>query len=254
MPAEVNLGVRSPKGLLPLCGSKLQLRFQVSCDHVLTHKFSLPFHIITGHKLVVMSYADGSGGPIALRTSPLASELPLTCQALPFAGGPNGPYLSACGGQLLTVRCAHYAGGASLTTFGFVTIVPRYLLPQVMPSHSFAALTALVVRRISGYADRPMPCLCLVARPPRGIGVRTRQRHLAARRRATPKDVERAPGGGALPPGGHVKANTDSLSISFSGSTMDSTFSPAICRSSAEAAARPISRRGTSTVVSRGTH
>ena len=35
-------------------------------------------------------------------------------------------YLSACGGQLLNVRCAHYAGGASLSTFGFVTIVPRY--------------------------------------------------------------------------------------------------------------------------------
>ena len=59
-------------------------------------------------------------------------------------------YLSACGGQLLNVRCAHYAGGASLSTFGFVTIVPRYLLPQVMPSHSFAALTALVVRRVKG--------------------------------------------------------------------------------------------------------
>ena len=115
-----------------------------------------------------LAFADGSGGPIALRTSPLASELPLTCEALPFAGGPSGPYLSACGGQLLIVRCAHYAGGASLTTFGFVTIVPRYLLPQVMPSHSFAALTALVVRRISGYADRPMPCLCLVRTPPEG--------------------------------------------------------------------------------------
>ena len=124
-----------------------------SHDHVMIHKFYLPFYTITGNKLVVTSYADGSGGPITLRTSPLASELPLTCQALPFAGGPSGPYLSACGGQLLTVRCAHYAGGASLTTFGFVTIVPRYLLPQVMPSHSFAALTALVVRRISGYAD-----------------------------------------------------------------------------------------------------
>ena len=35
-------------------------------------------------------------------------------------------YLSACGGQPLNVRCAHYAGGASLSTFGFVTIVPRY--------------------------------------------------------------------------------------------------------------------------------
>ena len=49
-------------------------------------------------------------------------------------------------------------GGASLTTFGFVTIVPRYLLPQVIPSHSFAALTALIVRRESGYGDRPLPC------------------------------------------------------------------------------------------------
>ena len=126
MPSGVNLGVRSPKGLLPQSGSKLQLRFQVSCDHVHTHKFGLPFHIITSHKLVVMSYADGSGGPIALRTSPLASELPLTCEALPFAGGASAPYLPGCTRQLLTVRCAHYAEGASLTTFGFVTIVPRY--------------------------------------------------------------------------------------------------------------------------------
>ena len=112
-------------------------------------------------------------------------------------------YLSGCARQLLTVRCAHYAGEASLTTFGFVTIVPRYLLPQVIPSHSFAALTALVVRRvkgiaalfvrrvsgdaalfmycISGDADLPIPCLYwLPARPRRGIGGRTRQRHLAA--------------------------------------------------------------------------
>ena len=93
---------------------------------------------------------------------------------------------------------------------------------------------ALLMCRINGFADQPL--------------------FTNTSRRATPKGVERAPGGGTLPPGGHVKANTDSLSISFSGSTMDSTFSPAICRSSAEAAARPISRRGTSTVVSRGTH
>lgn len=72
----------------------------------------------------------------------------MTCEALPFAGGPSGPYLSACGGQPFNVRYAHYAREASLSTFGFVTIVPRYLLPQVMPSHSFAALTALVVRRV----------------------------------------------------------------------------------------------------------
>ena len=114
-------------------------------------KFNLPFHAITGHKLVVTSYADGSGGPHALRTSPLASELLLTCVALPFAGGASAPYLPGYARQLLIVRCTHYAGGASLTTFGFVTIVPRYLLPQVIPSHSFAALTALIVRRVNGH-------------------------------------------------------------------------------------------------------
>ena len=59
-------------------------------------------------------------------------------------------YLSACGGQPFIARVAGYARGASLSTFGFVTIVPRYLLPQVIPSHSFAALTALVVRRVKG--------------------------------------------------------------------------------------------------------
>ena len=71
-----------------------------------------------------------------VRTSPLASELPLTCEALPFAGGPSGPYLSGYARQLLTVRCAHYAGEASLTTFGFVTIVPRYL-PKASNSLTF---------------------------------------------------------------------------------------------------------------------
>ena len=106
--------------------AEIYLRFPIARDHVIILKFNSPFHIITGHKLVVTSFADGSGGPIALRTSPLVSELTLTCEALPFAGGPSGPYLSACGGQLLSVRYAHYARGASLSTFGFVTLVPRY--------------------------------------------------------------------------------------------------------------------------------
>ena len=44
----------------------------------------------------------------------------------------------------------------------------------------FAALTALVVRRVSGYGDLPS-LACAV-------------------RRATPKGVERVPGGGTLPP------------------------------------------------------
>ena len=99
-------------------------------------KFNSPFRIVTGYKLGVTSYADGSGRPIALRTSPLASELPLTCEALPFAGGASAPYLPGCARQLLIVRYAHYAGGASLTTFGFVTIVPRYL-PKASNSLTF---------------------------------------------------------------------------------------------------------------------
>ena len=36
-------------------------------------------------------------------------------------------YLSAWGGQPFIARVAGYARGASLTTFGFVTTVPRYL-------------------------------------------------------------------------------------------------------------------------------
>ena len=142
--------------------AEIHLRFPISCDHVIILKFSSPFRIITSHKLVVMSYADGSGGPFSrparlrrarspVRTSPLASELLLTCEALPFAGGASAPYLPGCARQLFIVRCAHYARGASLSTFGFVTIVPRYLLPQVIPSHSFAALTALIVRRVNGH-------------------------------------------------------------------------------------------------------
>ena len=66
--------------------AEIHLRFQVSRDHAVTHTFNSHFRIITGHKLGVMFYADGSGGPLALRTSPLASGLPLTCEALPFAG------------------------------------------------------------------------------------------------------------------------------------------------------------------------
>ena len=87
-------------------------------------------------------------------------------------GGPSGPYLSGCARQPFIVRCAHYARGASLSTFGFVTIVPRYLLPQVIPSHSFAALTALIVRRVNGHGDQPrLACTSSRARPPRrGIG------------------------------------------------------------------------------------
>ena len=89
-------------------------------------------------------------------------------------------YLSACGGQPFNVRCAHYAKGLrslrSASSLPFLVTCQR----QVISSHSFAALAALVVRRVkgiavlfvrrvSGYAGRPMLCLYwLFARPPEG--------------------------------------------------------------------------------------
>ena len=75
---------------------------------------------------------------------------PVRLQSISARGRGFAAYLSGCARQPFIVRCAHYARGASLSTFGFVTIVPRYLLPQVIPSHSFAALTALIVRRVKG--------------------------------------------------------------------------------------------------------
>ena len=112
-------------------------------------------------------------------------------RSTPVRGRGFAAYLPGCARQLLNIRCAHYAGGASLTTFGVVTIVPRYLLPQVMPSHSFAALTALVVRRVKGDVALPMY---------RVSGLGDQPIPASASRRATPKGVERAPGSGTLPP------------------------------------------------------
>ena len=115
------------------------------------------------------------------------------------------------GGFALYVRLRHYRSSL-------------FCCRKIIPSHSFAALTALVVRRIKGFGDQPSPCLCWTPHAPRrGIGRRTRQRHLVAAaltalivrrvsghggqpmpactsRRATPKGVERAPGSGTLPP------------------------------------------------------
>ena len=87
---------------------------------------------------------------IARPDLPARLGTPVDLRSTSIRGRGFAAYLSACGGQPFNVRCAHYARGASLSTFGFVTIVPRYLLPQVIPSHSFAALTALIMRRVKG--------------------------------------------------------------------------------------------------------
>ena len=193
--------VRPDVGRYQPWSAEIYLRSQVARDHAVTHTFSylsMPLQATNWVPVICGWLRRAFSRPARLRrarspvrTSPLASELPLTCEALPFAGGPSGPYLSACGGQPFIVRCAHYAGGASLSTFGFVTIVPRYLLPQVMPSHSFAALTALVVHRVKGDVALPMY---------RVSGLGDQPKLACTSRRATPKGVERTLGSGTLPP------------------------------------------------------
>ncbi|WP_303056880.1 hypothetical protein, partial [Victivallis vadensis] len=51
---------------------------------------------------------------------------PVDLRSTSIRGRGFAAYLSGYARQLLTVRCTHCAGGASLSTFGFVTIVPRY--------------------------------------------------------------------------------------------------------------------------------
>ena len=51
---------------------------------------------------------------------------PVDLRSTSIRGRGFAAYLSACGGQPFNVRGAHYARVASLSTFGFVTIVPRY--------------------------------------------------------------------------------------------------------------------------------
>ena len=166
--------------------AEIHLRFPVARDHVLTHKFGLPFRIITVHKLVVMSYADGSGGPLALRTSPLASGLPLTCEAFPLAGAALPLTCRAAPANPSTFAALTTPGGLrslrSASSLSFLVI----LLPQ-NNSLTFVRGADRAYCAPRKWLWRPtFACLCQTPRDPEGRGARTRQRHLAARRRASP--------------------------------------------------------------------
>ena len=130
----------------------------------------------------------GSGSRSDCKALPLAGAAsPLTCP--PAAANPSTFAALTTPGGLRSLRSA--------SSLPFLVTCQR----QVIPSHSFAALTALIVRRvkgdialsmrrikgdaallmhcINGFAEQPMPA--------------------SASRRATPKGVERAPGSGTLP-------------------------------------------------------
>ena len=106
------------------------------------------------------------------------------------------------GGFALYVRLRHYRSSL-------------FCCRKIIPSHSFAALAALIVRRVKGDVallmrrvndlGRPTrACRCQMPHAPRrGIGVRTRQRHLAAprQRRTLPPAYFPVFGGATLAPG-----------------------------------------------------
>ena len=169
--------------MLPLCGSKLQLRFPVARDHAVTHTFSylsMPLQA-TNRALRLMRMAPEG----LFKACPPAActiarpDLLLTCEALPFAGAASpltcraAPVNSSTFAALTTPEGLRSLRSAS--SLSFLVTCQR----QVIPSHSFAALAALIVRRVNGFANQPMP-VCIS-------------------RRATSKGVERAPGSGTLP-------------------------------------------------------
>ena len=101
------------------------IRTPVTRDHAVTHTFnylSIPLQV-TNWLPVICGWLRRANRPPDL---PARLGTPVDLRSTSIRGRGFAAYLSACGGQLLNVRCAHYAGGASLTTFGFVTIVPRY--------------------------------------------------------------------------------------------------------------------------------
>ena len=124
---------------------------------------------------------------------------PVRLQGTSARGRGFAAYLSACGGQpLQRPRCGLRQGGASLTTFGFVTTVPRYL-PVASNSLTCVRGADRAYCAPRKWLWRPTFALqkLAAARPPEGHWRahpaaapcrRTRQRHLAA-----------APGSGTLP-------------------------------------------------------
>ena len=184
-----------PKGLFPLCGSKIHLRFQIA------HEFYIRLCIAarTGRaarRVTTFECKNRQGarrvvsaGPPACgwlrgtsRTSPGPPRRwrrPVRLQGTSARGRGFAAYLSACGGQpLQRPRCGLRQGGLrslrSASSLPFLVTCQR----QVIPSHSFAALTALVVRRVHGHCGlscaprkwlcRPtIACLCQPPARPR---------------------------------------------------------------------------------------
>ena len=187
----------SPDGLLPLCGSKIHLRFQIA------HEFYIRLCIAarTGRaarRVTTFECKNRQGARRVVRTGPPACGwLRGTSRTSP--GPPRrwrGPgrlrstsargrgfaaYLSACGGQPLhRPRLRATPGGASLTAFGFVALAPRcFAGAKQFPHIRSRRLPRLGTQ--DKWSWRPtFVCICQSPRDPGGL--------------------EREFGGGTLPP------------------------------------------------------
>ncbi len=133
-----NLGVRSPEGRR----SRLQLRFPIArefytrlCMASRTGRLPGGTAFLKCRNRQAARRVVSTGPPACgwlrgtSRTSPGPPRRwrkPVRLQGTSARGRGFAAYLPGYARQLLTVRYAHYAEGASLTTFGFVTIVSRY--------------------------------------------------------------------------------------------------------------------------------
>ena len=195
-----------PKGLFPLCGSKIHLRFQIAHEFYIRlciaartgrtarrvtifeckHRQAARRVVSTG--LTACGWLRGTS-----RTSPGPPRRwrrPVRLRSTSARGRGFAAYLSACGGQPLhRPRCGLRQGGLrslrSASSLPFLVTCQR----QVIPSHSFAALTALIVRRVNGLGDQPRLACTSSRTPPEGA--------LAC-----------APGSGTLPPHGQKKTSS----------------------------------------------
>ena len=164
-----DFGVRSPKGLLPLCGSKIHLRFPVAREFygwlIIATSTSGDARRVTTFERKrrqaarrVVSTAPPACGWLrgTSRTSPGPPRRwrgPGRLRSTSARGRGFAAYLSACGGQPLhRPRCGLRQGG--LRSLRSASSLPFLVTcwKQVIPSHSFAALAALIVRRVSAIA------------------------------------------------------------------------------------------------------
>ena len=192
MPSDVNFGVRSWKGLLPFCGSKFHLRFPIARDPVIILSLiclSVSL-LVTNWALRLMRMAPEGHSPSGPPRSPrnscrLAKHFHSRARLCRLLVGlcPPTPHRSLRSlrrrGFAHYVRLRHYRSSL-------------FCYCKIIPSHSFAALTALVVRRENGNVA------LLVCR---GNGL-VDQPRLACTSRRTPSvgALACAPGGGTLPP------------------------------------------------------